>query len=144
MIGIIWNCRGVAKKGMGTCIKDLLLDFKADFVGLQETMRKKYTDKFFRKIDPHQNYTWHWLPSNGRSGGILCGVKTEEYEVIKVEELEFAVIAEVVDKKVNQKMRLVTVYGPAHDDKKEQFLTELSTICAKKDLPLMVGGILIY
>jgi hypothetical protein len=60
-----------------------------------------------------------------------------------VEELEFAVIAEVVDKKVNQKMRLVTVYGPAHDDKKEQFLTELSTICAKKDLPLMVGGILI-
>jgi hypothetical protein len=31
------------------------------------------------------------------------------------------------------------VYGPAHDDKKEQFLTELSTICAKNDLPLLVG-----
>jgi hypothetical protein len=59
------------------------------------------------------------MPSNGRSGGILCGVKTEEYEVIKVEELEFAVTAEVLDKKLKQKMRLVTVYGPAHDDKKE-------------------------
>jgi hypothetical protein len=129
---------------MGTCIKDLLLEFKADFVGLQETMRKKYTHKFLRKFDPHQNYTWHWLPSNGRSWGILCGVKTEEFEVIKVEEHEFVVTAEVLDKKSKQKMRLVTVYGPAHDDKKEQFLTELSTICARNDLPLLVGGILIF
>jgi hypothetical protein len=43
----------VAKKGMGTRIKDLLLEFKADFVGFQETMRKKYTDKFFGNIDLH-------------------------------------------------------------------------------------------
>jgi hypothetical protein len=64
--------------------------------------------------------------------------------VIKVEEHEFAVTAEVLEKKSKRKMRLVIVYGPAHDDKKEQFLTELSTICAKNDLPLMVGGILIF
>jgi hypothetical protein len=66
-------------------------------------MRKKYTDKFFRKIDPHQSYIWHWLPSNGRSGGILCGVKTDEYEVIKVEEHEFAVTTVVMEKNQNRK-----------------------------------------
>jgi hypothetical protein len=38
------------------------------------------------------------LPSNGRSRGILCGVKIEEFEVIKVEEHEFAVTAEVKEK----------------------------------------------
>jgi hypothetical protein len=58
------------------------------------------------------------LPSNGRSRGILCGVKIEEFEAIKVEEHEFAVTAEVKEK-TKQKLRLVTVYGPAHDDKKE-------------------------
>jgi hypothetical protein len=46
MRGVIWNCRGLAKKGMGTCLKDLLLEFKADFVGLQETMRKNTQIKF--------------------------------------------------------------------------------------------------
>jgi hypothetical protein len=35
---------------------------------------------------------------------------------------------------------MVTIYGPAQDEKMEQFLTELSTICAKSDLPLIVGG----
>jgi hypothetical protein len=93
------------EKGMGTCIKYLLLEFKADFVGFQET-EKKYTDKFFRNIDPHQIYNWHWFPSNGRSGGILCGVKTEEFEVIKVEEHEFAVTAEVKEKKNKTKIEI--------------------------------------
>jgi hypothetical protein len=68
MIGIIWNCSGVAKKGMGIGIKNLLLEHKVDFVGLQETMKKKYTKKFFRTIDPSRSYAWLWLPSKGGSG----------------------------------------------------------------------------
>jgi endonuclease/exonuclease/phosphatase family metal-dependent hydrolase len=32
------------------------------------------------------------------------------------------------------------VYGPAHDDKREQFLSELSGICAKDDVPTLLGG----
>jgi hypothetical protein len=40
MIGIIWNYRGVAKKGLSTFIKELIWDYKADFAGLQETMKK--------------------------------------------------------------------------------------------------------
>jgi hypothetical protein len=46
LIGIIWNGRGVFKKGMGTVIRDLLSYYKTDFVGLQETMKKKYTEFF--------------------------------------------------------------------------------------------------
>jgi hypothetical protein len=76
----------------------------------------------------------------GSTGGILCGVKIERFEVIKVIEHEFAIIAEILDKKFKKKMRLVTVYVPAHDDKKEQFLTELSNICARDDLPLFWRG----
>jgi hypothetical protein len=46
MIGLIWNCKGVAKKGMGTKIKDLLAEFNDEFIGPQETMRKKILRQF--------------------------------------------------------------------------------------------------
>ncbi|CAN6252305.1 unnamed protein product [Urochloa humidicola] len=37
-------------------------------------------------------------------------------------------------------MSLVIVYGPAQDDNKEQFLTELSSICASRKYPMLIGG----
>lgn len=40
MIGILWNCRGVSKKGLSSYIKELIWDHKPDFIGLQETMMK--------------------------------------------------------------------------------------------------------
>jgi hypothetical protein len=67
--------RGVSKKGIEMDIKNLLTETNADFIGVQETMKRKYTEKFFRNIYPNKLYAWHWLPSQGRSGGILCGVK---------------------------------------------------------------------
>jgi exonuclease III len=140
MIGVIWNCRGVGKKGIARDIKNLLSETGADFIGLQETMKRKYTDKFFRNIDPNRFYAWHWLPSQGRSGGILCGIKKENLDLIKVTEHEFAIEAEVWDKKIKISLRLVIIYGPAHEERREQFLRELSTICAKNDLPMIVGG----
>jgi hypothetical protein len=63
---------------MASKVKDLYTELKVDLIGLQETMRSKYSDKFFRTIDPFKSYAWHWLPSNGRSGGLLCGIKKEK------------------------------------------------------------------
>lgn len=53
---------------MGTIVKDILNDHHADFVGLQETMRKKYSDNFFNLIDPRKDFSWHWLRCTSRSG----------------------------------------------------------------------------
>jgi hypothetical protein len=83
---------------MATKIKDLMSEYKADFIGLQETMKTKFSDNFFRKLDSNKIYAWHWLPSIGRSGGILCGIKKERFDLITVEEKEFAITAEVYDK----------------------------------------------
>jgi hypothetical protein len=111
--------QGVSKKRMGTDIKNLLLEVNANLIGLQETMKKKYPDKFFRTIDPNNNFAWHWLPSNGRSGGILCGFKIEKFYIVKIVEHEFAMEAEVWDKEEKKHLRMVTIYGPAHEEKKE-------------------------
>jgi hypothetical protein len=67
----------VGKKGA----KDLMYDYCLDFIGLQETIKKDYDRSFFRKLDPGDSYFWKWVPSVGRSGGILCGIKNESLEV---------------------------------------------------------------
>jgi hypothetical protein len=35
---------------------------------------------------------------------------------------------------------LVTVYGPAHEEKKEQILYELANICSNIKIPTLIGG----
>lgn len=56
MIGLIWNCRGMSKKGMITLVKDLINDH--GFVGLQETMKKNYAYVFFffNLMDPKKKW----------------------------------------------------------------------------------------
>ena len=140
MMGLLWNCRGVSKKGMSSMLKDLLAEYEVDFVGLQETMRKKYSDKFFRKIDYGKKFVWHWVSSNGKSGGILCGINLDRFEVIKFVEGLFTVNAIVQDKKGKKVISLVTVYGPAHEDNRESFLAELAQICSTNSNPMILGG----
>jgi hypothetical protein len=41
MIGLIMNCRGVGKKVFSFCLRDLIFEHHFDFIGLQETMKKK-------------------------------------------------------------------------------------------------------
>lgn len=140
MKGLIWNCRGVSKKGMSSFVKDFLISQQIDFIGLQETIRKNYTDKFFRKIDHGKVYAWNWIPASGHSRGILCGINMDKFDIISVETGTFSIAATVLYKKLNKKLKLVTVYGPAHDDKKDLFLTELSQVCTSHNYPMMVGG----
>ena len=40
-------------------------------------MKKEYSASFFRKLDPGNLFFWKWIPSIGKAGGILCGVRQE-------------------------------------------------------------------
>lgn len=52
----------------------------------------------------------------------------------------FSIAAIVLDKKLNTKLKLVTVYGPTHDDRKKLFLTEVSQACSSHNYPMLIGG----
>ena len=97
MTGMFWNCRGVGKKGMTTCFFDLIRDHSLDFIGLQETMKKKFSPKFLREVDPLDRYTWNWTPSIGKSGGILCGIKKENLDIISWVLGSFLIQANIYD-----------------------------------------------
>jgi hypothetical protein len=45
----IWNLRWAGKKGMFVCLSDLISDYALDFIGLQESMKKRLQTKFFPK-----------------------------------------------------------------------------------------------
>jgi hypothetical protein len=69
MIGVIWNCRGVAKKGRGISIRELITDHKADFILLQEIMKKSIHTNFSEPLIPTDLMASIGYPQNGDLGG---------------------------------------------------------------------------
>ena len=140
MIGIFWTCRGAGKKGMSSCLSHMIRDHSLDFVCLQETHKKKFQDGYFRKIDPYTAFEWDWFPSVGKSGGILCGVRKERFEVVAWKKGRFILQVVVYDIKIKKIWTLCTVYGAAHDSDKQDFLIELADFCIHVQTPLLIGG----
>ena len=75
MNGIFWNCRGAGKKGMSTCLTDIICANNVDFIGLQETMKKTYNPSYFG------NWT---LKVNSNGSGFLLGVNQEVFWVVSI------------------------------------------------------------
>jgi hypothetical protein len=45
-------------------------------------------------------YTWNWLPAIGTAGGILVGVKEDNFEVISWEIFKYCVSVTIKDRKM--------------------------------------------
>ena len=70
----------------------------------------------------------------------MCGVNLDRFDVIKFIEGTFSLKAIVQDKKEKRTLSLVTVYGPAHEENRDLFLTELSQICSTNTYSMILGG----
>ena len=44
-------------------------------------MQEAIDDTIIRSFDPNQSYLWKWVPSRGKSGGILSGIKLDLFGV---------------------------------------------------------------
>jgi exonuclease III len=140
MIGASLNCRGVGKKGMSVFLQDIIKSQMLDFVGLQETIKKDYSQAFFRRIDPLSQFCWKWSPSVGRSGGILGGFKLDRFKVCDTIVNRFFIKVKLFDIKIQQSWSMVIVYGAAQEEDKEDFLRELGEVCRDQSFPLLIGG----
>jgi hypothetical protein len=113
MIGLILNCRGVGKKGFSFHLRDLICEYEFDFIGLQETMKKHIDASVWKKSDVDNTYNWLWSPSVGRSGGILCGIKSSKFNVLSISVGRYFVKAKVFDNLSKIECWLIIVYGAA-------------------------------
>jgi hypothetical protein len=83
---------------------------------------------------------WTWLPCNGHSGGLLIGVDKEVATVLCEEQGEFFHSVNLSMIEDDFTWMLVNVYGPAHDDRKLDFLEEIQDKILATEIPIMLGG----
>jgi len=140
MKGLIWNCRGIKKSGTSTFLRNLILEHKFHFIGLQETMQADIDEKILRILDPEREYLWKWISSRGRSGGILSGINIKFCDVGSFLEGKYMLQINIWDKETRVKWNFINVYGPAQDEHKYEFLSELANFCCKNRDPYLIGG----
>lgn len=78
---LYWNVRGlgdVRKRGM---IKDILKKIGPDMVVIQETKKENFDRKDVSSIWGSKFKEWVFLPSLGRSGGMVVVWNTKSVEV---------------------------------------------------------------
>lgn len=137
---LFWNMRGFGKASRRGQLKSHITKEKIDIIGLQETVRQDFSDSELRNISGNANFQWQWLPANGKSGGILMGVKGDLLEVEESSILNFCITMSIRNRITNFRFIIVTVYGPAHHDQSRDFLEELEEVCDKASLPIVIGG----
>lgn len=140
MISLFWNCSGVKKRGMATCLSDLIRDHCLDFVGIQETVKKDFSSKFLRKFDPGDLFCWKWIPSVGKAGGILCGVRYDTFDIKSCSAGKYVMKFELWNTCKQMNYCIMVVYGSAHEEFRVEFLTELSDMCRDISCPYILGG----
>jgi hypothetical protein len=84
-------------------------------------MMQDFPDSCVRKVDPSRVYLWDWIPSKGKSGGILSGFNLDRYDVGARVQGDFILQHNLWDKSLQVKWNVLNVYGSAHEEHKEDF-----------------------
>jgi len=137
---LVWNVRGLGKPARRRQIREYIWQENIDVVGLQETIKEDFSPQLLQEIDGGLNFVWHWVPSRGRSGGILMGVKGDVLELEEYSMGDYHIQMTIRNKLNNFRWVSMCVYGPAQHDKSRDFIDELTTTCSQCALPLVMGG----
>lgn len=121
-------------------LRDIAIDKNLDFIAILETNRRYFTDECLNTFCGGKEFCWHWIPPNGRSGGVLLGVNSTIFAVQRTLVGEFHVKFHLKYKCDNFCWVLMAVYGVAQPEHKDCFLAELVKACSMETLPIMVGG----
>ena len=77
-----WNCRGLNSIRKRYILHDLIIDHKVDLLAVQETKKDNFSQRCLNNISSRLDI-WIWLPSIGRSGGILFGADSNKVQVLQ-------------------------------------------------------------
>ena len=141
MIGAILNIRGLGRPGRKQALADLILDYKLEFVGIQETKKEKIDDSFLSFVSGYLEFKWCSLPAKGSAGGILVGLRDDLFEIVSYSCGSFCVSVQVLNKTDAFIWNLIVVYGTAYAEFKLDFFVELHEVMERNPLPTLIGGI---
>ena len=137
---VTWNVRGLNNRDKRLCLKNMIKDWRADIICLQETKLELITAQIVRSLWRCQFVDWMFLRSMGASGGILLMWDKRVVEKVKDAVGQFSVSCKfknVADQKV---WMFTGVYGPNNDGDRRLMWDELAGIHSWWDVPWCVGG----
>ena len=140
MRGLIWNIQGFGKLDRRRQLIEYIRDQRIDFMGLQQTIRSSFSQVELDSLGGAVGFQWEWVPTSGRSGGILLGVNRETFEVLPYSRGNFFIGVEMIQRDINFKWELVVVYGPADPSRSQDFFRELHDKVHKSANPLVIAG----
>jgi hypothetical protein len=103
-------------------------------------VKRNFTPPFLKKLCAGRDFIWHEKEPRGRYVGILLWIDLSRFHIGAIDEGDYYVKFDLCNKEDNFKWALVVVYGPAHDDQKLNFLTELVQMGSRECLPILIGG----
>ena len=87
-----------------------------------------FTNHFLSYIAGPVDFSWITLPAKNTAGGILVRFKTDRFEVISHNCLEYCVSINVKDLLEDFTWQLIVVYGTPYLEFKLQFISELHDV----------------
>jgi hypothetical protein len=103
-------------------------------------MKQDLTDQELRSLEIGEKFIWCWLPANGRSGGMLIGLRESRFDVGAIDRGQYFLSMTAIYRSLNIKLEIVGVYGPADHSFSREFLEEISNKIASSELPIIMGG----
>jgi exonuclease III len=140
MIACIWNIRGFGSLDRKRHIKNYVREEGVDIIGLQETVMQDLSREELDSLTGGVKFDWHWLAARGLSGGIMLGMKEENFEVLGKEYGEYYVSMTLKQSSDGICWECIVVYGSSNHAFLELFLRDLDAKLCKTVLSVMIAG----
>ena len=120
-------------------ISEAIRDHNLDFVAVMETGKQDMSRANLNRLSGGADFVWHCLLPRGCSGGILLGVNSLILDLSLIVEGEFFIKFHLRNRQDDFKWILMVVYGPAQEDFKSVFLSELIRTYQQNTLTTIIG-----
>ncbi|XP_059429183.1 uncharacterized protein LOC132162996 [Corylus avellana] len=135
-----WNVRGLNKRDKRLRVSNLLRDWNADVVCLQETKIQCMSRNIVRSLWGRNHVDWCCLDSCGASGGILIMWDTRVVEKVDVCVGTYSLAVSFKNVVDLSAWAYAEVYGPNLDRDRRFIWDELAGVLSWWNLPWCIGG----
>jgi hypothetical protein len=137
---ISWNVRGLNQRTKRLKIGNLLRQWKANIICLQETKLDLISNRIVKSLWGSQFADRCYLPSSRASGGILLMWDRRVVEKLEAQVGEYVVACSFRNCADNFTWAFARVYGPNLDPLCRSLWDELAGLLSLWDLPWCIGG----
>ena len=137
---LTWKLKGLNDREKRLHIKNMIKEWQADIIYLQETKMELITTQIVRSLWRCRYVDWMFLRSNDASGGILLMWDRRAVEKLEDAVRYFSVSCKFKNVEDQNVWMFIGVYGPNIDRDRSLMWDELVGVCCWWDVPRCLGG----